>query len=339
MPPQLPSDTGKLSREALTYEIPSPTYANKPATRYAYGELIRVYVGRENREFIINRAQLCAASSYFQEKLKLVDDSSVMHLPHDSPAMFELFVTWVHSQVSFRKYLDDTITMACSQAANVPKGVDSPTLCQKLHWALVRLHLFASTLNIPTLQDTAMDAIQDLYLRRDWDVTPRFIAFLYEQCSPSASLRLRRWAVAMVAYTLSSTNSLDRTPDSVPAQFHILLKTFPVFSAEYANHLRKMSVSGLDIRVKNPQLRIPANRLRNEERRFAFRQCAFHTHRAAVGEKKCPHDLAEMKLKRMPIMAPLVEDISGFEEASKTPGNPDVPKPLRRLRSISGSQI
>lgn len=304
--------------------------------RYAYGDSIRVYVGRENREFTVNRAQLCAASSYFQEKLKIMDDSSFMYLPRDSPAMFELFVTWVHGQVSFRKYLDDTINIACSQAADLSKGVDASTLSQKLHWALVRLHLFASSLNISTLQDTAMDAIQDLYLRRDWDVTPRFISFLYEQCSPTAALRLRRWAVAMVAFTLASTNTLDRTADSVPAQFHGLLKRFPEFSAEYANHIRKMSASGLDIRVKNPQLRIPANRLRNEERRFAFRQCAFHTHRAAVGEKKCPHDLTEMKLKRMPIMAPLVEEMSGFEAALKSQGNPDVPRPLRRLRSVSG---
>ncbi|CAI4216373.1 unnamed protein product [Parascedosporium putredinis] len=281
--------TKSLTRSASTASLKN---------RYAYGEIIRVYVGRENREFT-------------------------------------LFVTWVHGQASFRKYLDDIINIACAQAADASKGADAAALSQKLHWALVRLHLFASSLDIPTLQDAAMDAIQDLYLRRDWDVTPRFIAFLYEQCTSAAALRIRRWAVAMVSFTLSSTNTLDRSADSVPAQFHGLLKTYPEFSAEYASHIRKMAASGLDIRVKNPQLRIPANRLRNEERRFAFRQCAFHTHRAAVGEKKCPHELAEMKRKRMPIMAPLAEDMSGFEVALKTQGNPDVPQPLRMLRSLS----
>jgi hypothetical protein len=275
------------------------------------------------------------ASAYFQEKLKLMDNDSVMYLPRDSPAMFELFVAWVHNQLSFRKFLDETISTACDGSASLVKGVDASTLCQKLHWALVRLHLFASSLGIPVLQDAAMDAVQDLYLKRDWDVTPRFIAFLYEQCTAASSLRLRRWAVGMVAFSLSSANTLDRSEGSVPSQFRRLLGLHADFMAEYKGHVRKMTASGLDLRVKNPQLRIPANSLRNEERRFAFRQCAFHTHRAAVGEGRCPHDLLEIRMKRMPIMAPLEEDdVLGLSMLAQV-DHTVVPRPLRMLRTIS----
>ncbi len=40
--------------------------------------------------------------------------------------------------------------------------------------------------------------------------------------------------------------------------------------------------------IKNPQLRLPENKLRSEERFFGFRQCSFHSHRSAVGEGVCP---------------------------------------------------
>ena len=261
-----------------------------------------------------------------------MDNDSVMYLPRDSPAMFELFVAWVHEPLSFRQHLDDAINAACAAPPPDPAKGPTPTPSQRLHWALVRLHLFASMLSVAVLQDTAMDAIQDLYLRRDWDVTPRFISFLYGQCTPAASLRLRRWAVAMVTYSLSSP-SPPRTP-TAPRQFQELLRQHAEFSAEYASHLRKMSSSGLDSRVKNPQLRIPANRLRNEERRFAFRQCAFHTHRASVGEGKCPHEVAAQKRKRMPVLGVALPFV--IEEDKKWwSGGVEVPRPLK-TRALSG---
>ena len=255
-----------------------------------------------------------------------------MYLPRDSPAMFELFAAWVHSPHTFRAHLDEAITTACAAAPPDP-GASQTTPSQRLHWALVRLHLFASTLSVAPLQDAAMDAIQDLYLRRDWDVTPRFIAFLYAQCTPASSLRLRRWAVAMVTYALSSPTAAARSADA-PRQFQALLREHNEFSIEYAGHLRKMSASGLDARVKNPQLRIPANRLRNEERRFAFRQCAFHTHRASVGEGRCPHEVAALRRKRMPVLGlPLPFVIE--EEKGWWSKGVEVPRPLK-TRALSG---
>ncbi|SPN96784.1 uncharacterized protein DNG_00304 [Cephalotrichum gorgonifer] len=313
-------------------------------TRYTFGDTIRVFVGHERQEFRINKTQLCTASPYFQEKLKYMDADSVMYLPRDSPAMFELFAAWIHEPHTFRRHLDDAISAACdassppagqhpapdsnsnkngdkSEAATAATTATNP--CQRLHWALVRLHLFASTLSLSPLQDAAMDAIQDLYLRRDWDVTPRFVSFLYSQCTADSSLRLRRWAVAMVAYSLSNPAASRAT--SAPSQFQRLLGLHPEFSAEYAGHLRKMGASGLDIGAKNPQLRIPANRLRNEERRFAFRQCAFHTHRASAGEGRCPHEVVAEKRKRMPVWG--VESV--IREDRPWARGVEVPRPLK----------
>lgn len=256
--------------------------------------------------------------------------------------MFELFAAWVRDPPSFRRHLDVTISAACAAPRTPPctaaeDGAARPkTPSQRLHWAIVRLHLFASTIGAHPLQDAAMDALQDLYLRRDWDVTPRFIDFLYAQCTPAASLRLRRWAVAMVTFSLSSPSSPGgcsgggSAPSCVPRQFQHLLRQHPDFSAEYASHLRKMAASGLDIRIKNPQLRIPANRLRNEERRFAFRQCAFHTHRASVGEGRCPHEAEVRTVKGMSVLVPLV-----IEEDKGRVGVVEAPMPLK-MRAVLG---
>jgi hypothetical protein len=46
-------------------------------------------------------------------------------------------------------------------------------------------------------------------------------------------------------------------------------------------------------------LRIPANRLRNDERAFGFRQCSFHSHRSSVGERRCPHESGSTKYHRV----------------------------------------
>jgi hypothetical protein len=70
-----------------------------------------------------------------------------------------------------------------------------------------------------------------------------------------------------------------------------LFLAYPDLKSDYHMHIQKMSMSRADVRVKNPQLRLPANKLRSGERFFGFRQCTFHSHRATVGEGTCPHAL------------------------------------------------
>jgi hypothetical protein len=130
-----------------------------------------------------------------------------------------------------------------------------------------------------------MDALQDLYLRCDWEVSPSFVRFLYAECYAEHAFRMRKWAVAMTAWTVAMQGG-EPTDD-----WQRLLDNHPVLHHDYHTHLRKMAGSrGANICIKNPQLRLPANRLRSEERFFGFRQCSFHSHRSAVGERPCPHD-------------------------------------------------
>ena len=133
-----------------------------------------------------------------------------------------------------------------------------------------------------------MDALQDMYLRCDWDMSPGFIAFLYGDCDQEHALRLRKWAVAMLAWTLHG----GEMEPSIASQFERLFATFPKLTDDYCVHLEKMAASKADVRIKNPQLRLPMNKLRSEERFFGFRQCSFHSHRSTVGEGICPHLLA-----------------------------------------------
>lgn len=250
-----------------------------------------VLIGPKKQRFKVNKKQLCAVSSFFRDRLEDPSQPRAISLwlPAESPSMFALFVEWLQDRYSFRMCLDETATQA-QEAGQKPM--------QELHWALIRLHLFASHLSIFHLQDTAMDVIQDLYLKCDWDVSPSLISYLYTKCEALPSVRLRRWVVAMVAFSLTGSSS-NASPvkyhpqDSQTSdmdQIHGLLESLPEFATDHAIHIQKMDDSGLDVRFKNPQLRIPANKLRNDERAFGFRECSFHSHRATVGERRCPHE-------------------------------------------------
>ncbi len=328
--------TSMLSRTASSASsfarssaVPAPLSRTRSQSTSAMGDTTTVLVGRKRQAFVVNRRLLCAASPFFRDHLQQKTHSSpspsspcsassassrdgfhayrpvTLWLPGESTTMFRLFVEWLHAPSSFRSYLDDTAALALGDEA-----------AQLLHWALVRLHLFAAHLGLPALQDLAMDALQDLYLRCDWDIAPSVIAYLYTRCEARHAVRLRRWAVAMVAFSLTvawhlnheqqgtaaaarrlpgchqrtaSASSSSASAVCDPARLHSMLDALPDFAADYATHVRSMRDAGLDMRFKNPQLRIPANALRNDKRVFGFRECSFHSHRAAVGQGPCPH--------------------------------------------------
>lgn len=276
------------SHSQTTIQAPPSRISASIKTRPS-AELTTVLVGQRQQRFKVNKKLLCAASPFFRDRLEDPSHNKTISLwlPGENPDMFALFVEWLHARERFRAFLEETLGMAHDEGEEA---------AQEIHWAVIRLHLFASSLGLHHLQDLAMDALQDLYLRCDWDVPPGFIEYLYSKCEALPAVRLRRWAVAMVAFSLTGGANLKFHPQgsetSDPSRFQQLLDTYPEFSMDYTVHLRKMKSSGLDVRFKNPQLRIPANKLRNEERAFGFRECSFHSHRASVGEKRCPHSIA-----------------------------------------------
>ncbi|OAA48777.1 hypothetical protein NOR_02027 [Metarhizium rileyi] len=274
-----------------------PAAPAAPATSQSTSEspppssIVTVLVGAKQQPFSVDRRLLCDASHFFSERLE-DDDSQTkptsLWLPRESATMFALFVRWVHAPDTFRRFLERSIATAHDE---------SEQAAQDIHWATIRLHLFASHLDLHKLQDLAMDAIQDLYLTCDWDVPPSLIVYLYTQCESLPAVRVRRWAVAMVAFSLAVENNTEQLKShpqdpttSDPARFRALFDSLPDFAADYAMHVRNMRTAGLDVCLKNPQLRIMANKMRNDERLFGFRECSFHSHRAAVGEKRCPHN-------------------------------------------------
>lgn len=343
----------------------APAPASASAAPKVKRTMATVYVGPEKQRFRVNRRLLCASSPFFSDRLEGGGVTNVsLWLPGELPSMFALFVDWLSTpRHTFRQHLDDFVARSHHQHGE--RGLHDA------HWALIRLHLFASHLGMLHLQDSAMDAIQDLYLSCDWDLPPALLSYLYTCCDALPAVRLRRWAVAMVAFSLSTaaasgiddgfgsrgssssaagdsaasspispasvvkmhTRSSSRRrgvspsgaePDNDDAgyygygyddyedhdidddydhasrnrdhhhhdarRFRRLIRSIDELAEDYAVHLSKMAASNLDIRVKNPQLRIPANRLRNDERAFGFRECSFHSHRSTVGERRCPHE-------------------------------------------------
>ncbi|KAI2622910.1 hypothetical protein GGS26DRAFT_229691 [Hypomontagnella submonticulosa] len=236
---------------------------------------VKMLVGKDKQEFLLAR-KLLASCQFFRQRMDAArvefekgQAHIVVALEDQCPDMFELFTYWMNERRNFDRFID---------------AAEADHTCKELHWDLVNLHLFAAQLDMSALQDCAMDAIQDVYLRRNWDINPKLINYVYTSCDPQESCRLRKWIVAMTAWTLGGVVSTEMS-NSIQRQFD----QFPDFWAEYHGHTRKMAQTGLEGHFKNPQLRLPSNNLRNEERQFGFRQCSFHTHRSTVGQGRCPH--------------------------------------------------
>ncbi|XXG98730.1 retrograde regulation protein 2 [Hypoxylon texense] len=261
--------------------------------------MVKMLVGPDGREFMIPRKLLVSSCQYFRQRLdsarvdfdKRGQAQLVLTLEDQCPDMFELFAYWIGERRNFDKYID---------------RAEARRTCKALHWDLVNLHLFAAQVDVPALQDCAMDAIQDVYLRCNWDISPRLVGYVYTACDPQESCRLRKWIVAMTAWTLGGVAA----PDHMAAGIQRLFELCPDFFAEYHSHTRKMARTGLEGHFKNPQLRLPSNNLRNEERQFGFRQCSFHTHRSTVGQGKCPHAVSLSPLVSSPYTDGYVESDS-----------------------------
>lgn len=277
-------------------------------------EEVKVLVGQQQKEFTLNRKLLCETSTFFRQHLDTpspsptsldednVEEESMIWLPTETPEVFELFVLWLYHRRAFPTLVDQAVPRVprdASTFAQVPK-------LQALRWNLARLHIFAAVIDLPALQDLAMDALQDLYLRCDLDVSPRFLAFLYQECDGNHAFRLRKWAVAMLAWSLHAANSDAGLYDR-------LFAVYPALREDYSVHLQKMAQSKADVRIKNPQLRLPMNKLRSGERFFGFRLCSFHSHRASVGEAMCPH-LSEEHAVNLPltVLSPTRRKQKGF---------------------------
>lgn len=99
-----------------------------------------------------------------------------------------------------------------------------------------------------------MDVIQDFYLRCNWDVSTSLVRHLYQDCSREESFRPREWAIAMLAWKLSKGVSDPLSSNKLFAEIPDLLE-------DYVKHVHRSVDSNVDIRVKNPQLRLPRNKL------------------------------------------------------------------------------
>ncbi|KAI0899345.1 hypothetical protein F4806DRAFT_250158 [Annulohypoxylon nitens] len=247
----------------------------KTSPRLAGPATVKLLVGPGSQEFLVPR-DILASCSYFRQHLDTAriefekgQPHLVMILEDQCPDTFELFAYWLNGRRNFDKFID---------------AAEANNSCKELHWDLVNLHLFAAQIDIPALQDCTMDAIQDVYLRCNWDINPKLISYVYKATDPQESCRLRKWIVAMTAWTLGGVVTTEMSKN-----IQRLFDQCPDFWAEYHSHTRKLTQTGLEGHFKNPQLRLPSNNLRNEERQFGFRQCSFHTHRSTVGQGRCPH--------------------------------------------------
>lgn len=275
----------------------------RPVYSVVMSDNVQIFVGQESREFLVPRSVLISCSPYFGERLDATGvlkhhnaQLNTIWLEDQCPEMFELFVYWLRQRRDFQGHIDEARRYDC---------------CEDLHWDLVNLHLFAAQLDIVALQDAAMDGIQDLHLLCNWDISERLVEHVYTACDPETSCRLRKWIVAMTAWSLGGGIEKIGTAQKMEQLF----RTCPDFWSEYVAHLSKISKTRIQLQLKNPQLRLPSNSFRNEERQFGFRQCSFHTHRSRVKDGRCPH---VKPVPHSPISRSPVSDESSSESESES---------------------
>ncbi|KAI0453671.1 hypothetical protein F5B21DRAFT_505132 [Xylaria acuta] len=259
-------------------------------------DTVTVMVGPKRDEFFIPR-RLLDSCEYFRIRLDFARDqtSHVIRLDGQCSDMFTLFEYWLSERKGLDKFID---------AAEFDQS------CEELHWDLVNLQIFAANIGEAALQDVAMDALQDLYLRCNWEIDPELVKFVYTECDPEASYclrNLRRWIVAMIAWGMGDAEERGA--------LETMFGKCAGLREEYDSHLRKVSASKLDVGFKNPQLRLPSNNLRSEERHFGYRRCSFHTHRSTVGQRRCPHALSLSPLIYSPLTDGYAESDSERSEA------------------------
>ncbi|KAI1744276.1 hypothetical protein F4680DRAFT_406853 [Xylaria scruposa] len=259
-------------------------------------DLVKVMVGPKRDEFFIPR-RLLASCEYFRARLDIThgQTSHVIRLDGQCSDMFRLFEFWLCERKGLGKFIDDA---------------EYDQTCEELHWDLVNLQLFAANIGEAALQDVAMDALQDLYLRCNWEIDPELVKFVYTECDAEASYclrNLRRWIVAMIAWGMGDAEERGA--------LETMFSKCAGLREEYDSHLKKVSASKLDVDFKNPQLRLPSNSLRSEERHFGYRQCSFHTHRSTVGQKRCPHAHSLSPLMYSPRTDGYIESDSERSEA------------------------
>ncbi|KAI1817883.1 hypothetical protein GGS20DRAFT_460137 [Poronia punctata] len=252
-------------------------------------DTVKVVIGSEGDKFFIPR-RLLASCEYFRTRL---DFSHIIRLEGQCPAMFKLFEYWLFERRNFNKFVEEA---------------ERNRSCDTLHWDLVNLQLFAANIGECALQDMAMDALQDLYLRRNWEIDPQLVKYVYTECYYLRNLR--KWIVAMIAWGVGDTEA-DGARDTIRDLFDKCAGLWE----EYNNHLGKVAASKLEVDYKNPQLRLPSNRLRNGERQFGYRQCSFHTHRSTVGQGHCPHARPPSPLIYSPLTDVYIESDSDHSDS------------------------
>ncbi|KAJ2898819.1 hypothetical protein MKZ38_003639 [Zalerion maritima] len=305
-------------------------------------EIIHVAVGSEQREFSIHRKLLESSGDYFTDIIvaalppqkasdffstttgfvpgsrshlsrqrEWTTDAFTIWLPAESPTMFELFVLWLYQRSTGLSRLVDEATSFGGIGSWPGRGGNGKVIAQtcralNLHWNLARLHVFAAKADIEELQDVALDCLQDVFFRCDWDITPNFVRVVYERCDPDHAFRLRKWTVAMMAWTLATKDvdleslcpGMTQPPpaqqsfiSTIARRFGILIGDTPDLLRDFSDHVSKLSKIRGDASSKNPSIRLPSNALKSDGRQYGFRMCSFHSHRRDVGQGTCPHRL------------------------------------------------
>ena len=172
---------------------------------------------------------------------------SVIWFREESPAVFELFVLWLYQQSQGLKGLVDEVTALVSERDNPGGARAVPSTFHEisLYRGLASLHVFAAKFGIEELQDTALDVLQDVFLRCEWHATPKFVKFVYDKCDPDYGFRLREWAVAMMAWTLATrdVDLVSLCPGTMDGDGNVIFPTGPSGPTALSSEMRSNEYS------------------------------------------------------------------------------------------------
>lgn len=172
------------------------------------GSMVDILVGPGRKTFNLHRDLLCDRSDYFKASLEgafLESQTNELHLPDDSPAVFELFVNWLYG-------------------GSLKKATGTRQL--RDHFGLLA---FSEKLLIEDLQNATIDAIRSYYRATNSKVSAKDIQCVYEKLS---NPHMRRLMASLAALQVWAAETATPTTDIAD-----LLRKGGDFAVDYPTYL------------------------------------------------------------------------------------------------------
>jgi hypothetical protein len=213
-------------------------------------EIVHVLVGKDRKKFALHKIYLCSHSPYFKAAFEggfSEAKTGEIVIKHTDSAIFGLFVEWLYTQ---------KITEILCEDGNL-KDAEKSVMDQPLLMELIQLWLLADYLEVPRLQNCAIDLLNQKMTRRNCFVPASTIKFTYEKTPTGSPLQkfFVDWLCLSGMIPADVASVLSKNP---PAFSHDLVLAERLKSSRLGSRAALVNMSDYHIAVdsQKPRFRV-----------------------------------------------------------------------------------